>query len=83
VTVKPPIRVKGKPGNRTRSDDGSYTLNELNRRNQEWADQMPTTTACAFCGWTFHGTAAEGRVTAAEHRTLKHPDVRPAKRRRR
>jgi hypothetical protein len=52
---------------------------------QEFRDTAPLTSRCAFCGWTHHGTALEGRAAALEHRVDKHPEAaarprRPRKR---
>jgi hypothetical protein len=52
-------------------------------RHQEWADSQVTTSACAFCDWTFEGTAGEGRERALEHRRAEHPEACVRKPRRR
>jgi hypothetical protein len=53
--------------------------------HQEWADGQVTTSSCAFCSWTFEGTALEGRERAKAHRERKHPEacIRKPRRQRR
>lgn len=55
---------------------------ELTRAHQEWADEQPVTELCAFCPWTYTGTAAQGRLQAAEHRAKQHPAATPTRRKR-
>lgn len=56
-------------------------IGPLQERFDEMRDAAPTTTRCAFCPWTFNGTAAEGRTASLDHRRHAHPDcvvyVRP------
>jgi hypothetical protein len=37
---------------------------------------------CAFCPWTYEGTALEGRELAKGHRRVKHPEIKPVRRKR-
>jgi hypothetical protein len=45
-------------------------------------DNTPITTRCAFCQWTYEGTALEGRELAKGHRRVHHPDAKQKTRRR-
>lgn len=62
--------------------DTGHTRKELRARLQERADKQPCTTRCALCGWTYTGTAYEGRELAKGHRRVHHPEIKPARRRR-
>jgi hypothetical protein len=66
----------------TRSPQNGRPAHELDARFDAIRDQMPLTTRCAFCPWTFDGTALQGREQAAQHRLDEHPSLRPARRRR-
>ncbi len=39
--------------------------------------QVPLTVACAFCGWSFHGTTGRALERARRHRESKHPGLKP------
>jgi hypothetical protein len=39
-------------------------------------------TRCAFCPWTYEGTALEGRELAKGHRRVNHPELKPVRRKR-
>jgi hypothetical protein len=45
-------------------------------------DASHIVTRCAFCHWTYEGTALEGRELAKGHRRVHHPDVKQTRRRR-
>lgn len=45
-------------------------------------DQAELTTRCALCGWTYTGTAHEGRELAKGHRRVHHPDAIQSRRNR-
>ncbi len=38
---------------------------------------VPLTVACAFCGWSFHGTTGKALERARRHREQKHPGLKP------
>lgn len=65
----------------SRSDTGRPAA-EIRAAHQAACDQAELTTLCAFCPWTYTGTALQGRQLAEDHRRRKHPDLKPAKRRR-
>jgi hypothetical protein len=44
-------------------------------------DAAHTITRC-MCGWSYEGTAREGRELAKGHRRVHHPDIKPSRRRR-
>ena len=46
-------------------------------------EQTITTARCMFCTWQQTGTVKETRESYAEHRTAKHPEVKPRKQLRR
>lgn len=52
-------------------------------RSQEWRDEQPLVTRCAFCPWSFEGTAGEGREAAVEHRAVHAQVISAARRERR
>lgn len=54
---------------------------EMRADAQAWHDVQTVTTSCV-CGWTFTGTAVEGRTLAAEHRAESHPEIKARRRRR-
>lgn len=43
--------------------------------HREWGQEQPAVSRCGLCGWTFSGTAAEGREAFAKHRAEKHADL--------
>lgn len=57
-----------------KSLDGTKTIGQLNRELQEIHDGQPATARCAWCSWTFEGTAAEARDAFAFHRASEHAD---------
>lgn len=59
-----------------------HTRAELRQKLQESADKQPLTTMCALCGWTYTGTAYEGRELAKGHRRVHHPDAIQSRRNR-
>jgi hypothetical protein len=61
---------------------GGKSQKEMKAEQQEAENQQPITTSCAFCTWTYEGTAYEGRELAKGHRRVHHPDAVPARRRR-
>jgi hypothetical protein len=61
---------------------GGKSQKEMRAEQQTAEDQQPITTLCAFCPWTFHGTALEGRELAKGHRRVHHPDAKQKTRRR-
>lgn len=61
---------------------GGHTAATMKATLHEWADQQPTITRCAFCPWTYQGTAQDGRLLAAGHRRAHHPEAKPTRRRR-
>lgn len=48
---------------------------EMHADASHWRDQQPMTTSCAFCPWSFEGTALEGRLAARGHREQHHPEA--------
>jgi hypothetical protein len=61
---------------------GGKSAATMKEEQQTWVDNMAITTSCAFCNWTYEGTAYEGRQLAKGHRRIHHPDAVPARRRR-
>ena len=59
---------------------GGKSGQQLRNELQAAADKQPCTTRCALCGWTYTGTAYEGRELAKGHRRAHHPDLRAKKR---
>ena len=53
---------------------------KANQEDLEFFGSLACVTSCR-CGWTFEGTAAEGRFAAAAHRREAHPDWRNRTRR--
>lgn len=42
----------------------------------DFYEQQPVVLRCAFCpDWGYHGTVADGRVFALEHRRDRHPET--------
>jgi hypothetical protein len=60
---------------------GGKSAAEMKAESRMFMDSMPTTTRCAFCNWTYSGTAYEGRELAKGHRRAKHPEVKSTRRR--
>jgi hypothetical protein len=52
----------------------------MKSEQQAAIDNAPTITRCV-CGWTYEGTALEGRELAKGHRRVKHPEVKSTRRR--
>lgn len=67
---------------RVTTRDTGHTRKELRQKLQESADKQPLTTLCALCGWTYTGTAYEGRELAKGHRRVHHPEVKATRRKR-
>ena len=44
-------------------------------------DGLPVREGCLFCDWEWWGSALEGREQYLRHRTLAHPEIKPARRR--
>jgi hypothetical protein len=61
---------------------GGKSQKEMRAEQQSAEDQQPITTLCAFCPWTFYGTALEGRELARKHRVKEHPHAKQSRRRR-
>lgn len=61
---------------------GGHSADATREYWQGRADAQPLLTACALCGWSYQGDAAEARQKAAEHRSEAHPEIRPTRRRR-
>jgi hypothetical protein len=59
---------------KSHSLDGTKTIGQINRELQDVYDGQPMTAGCAFCDWSFTGTAAAGREAAAFHRSTEHPE---------
>jgi hypothetical protein len=59
---------------KSHSLDGTKTMGQINRELQEVHDAQPATARCAWCPWTFEGTAAEARDAFAFHKSSAHPD---------
>jgi hypothetical protein len=38
-------------------------------------DALPLRTLCAFCEWSYEGSAADGRQEAVQHRLRAHPEA--------
>jgi hypothetical protein len=60
---------------------GGKSAAEMRAEQQAAIDNAPTITRC-LCGWTYEGTALEGRELAKGHRRAHHPEIKPARRRR-
>lgn len=56
---------------------GLLTAGEMQRRHDRFLDAAPMVARCAVdgCGWTFEGSAAEGRDAARAHRGEAHPEL--------
>jgi hypothetical protein len=54
----------------------------MKAEHQTAIDNTPITTLCAFCPWTYEGTALEGRELAKGHRRVHHPEAKQKTRRR-
>jgi hypothetical protein len=54
----------------------------MKAEHQTAIDNTPITTRCAFCEWTYEGTALEGRELAKGHRRVHHPEAKAKTRRR-
>jgi hypothetical protein len=61
---------------------GGKSKKEMIAEQQAAIDNTPITTRCAFCDWTYEGTALEGRELAKGHRRVHHPDIVVTRRRR-
>jgi hypothetical protein len=59
---------------KSHSLDGTKTIGQINRELQDVYDGQPMTAGCAFCDWSFTGTAVAGREAAAFHRSTEHPE---------
>lgn len=46
---------------------------EIDDDHLVWARNQEMRAGCAFCGWSFTGTAAEGIAASALHRKQEHP----------
>jgi hypothetical protein len=68
-------------GHRGSGQGGGRSAKEMNERFQASMDDQPCITRC-LCGWTYEGTAREGRELAKGHRRVHHPDIKPSRRRR-
>ena len=53
---------------------------EYRQREIARADAQPLRVRCAFCPWTYRGTAAQAREAALSHRLLKHPEAKRTRR---
>jgi len=78
-----PLGVAMLPGTRRPFEEQSQpiaefvpkTADELRADREERRDAAPMSTSCAFCDWTFEGTAGECRDEASAHRETAHPDA--------
>jgi hypothetical protein len=61
---------------------GGKSAKEMRAEYQAHIDASPIITRCAFCNWTYQGTALEGRELAKGHRRVHHPDLTITRRRR-
>jgi hypothetical protein len=61
---------------------GGKSAKEMRAEHQAHIDASPIITRCAFCKWTYQGTALEGRELAKGHRRVHHPDAQQTRRRR-
>jgi hypothetical protein len=61
---------------------GGKSQADMKAEHQAAIDNTPITTRCAFCNWTYEGTALEGRELAKGHRRVHHPDAKQKTRRR-
>jgi hypothetical protein len=61
---------------------GGKSQKDMKAEHQAAIDNTPITTRCAFCTWTYEGTALEGRELAKSHRRAHHPDAKQKTRRR-
>lgn len=59
----------------THSADGSLTLSEIARREEEIRDGSAVVTRCGLegCDWEYTGSAGEGRAVFVKHRSQYHP----------
>jgi hypothetical protein len=76
------IGGKKPPYVRGTGQGGGKSAKEMRAEHQAHIDASPIITRCAFCKWTYQGTALEGRELAKGHRRVAHPEVKPARRRR-
>jgi len=53
---------------------------EYLQAEEEARDSAALLTLCAFCEWTYTGTALEGREEALQHRAEAHPQARRKRR---
>jgi hypothetical protein len=60
---------------------GGKSAADMKSEQQAAIDNAPTITRCV-CGWTYEGTALEGRELAKGHRRVHHPEIKPVRRRR-
>jgi hypothetical protein len=58
-------------------------VSEMNAEHQAWCDAQPAVTVCAWCDWTFEGSAGDGRDAFVAHRSEAHPDWKPRRVRKR
>jgi hypothetical protein len=63
------------------SRDVGKTAQQMQAEQQAFRDAAHTITRC-ICGWSYEGTALEGRELAKGHRRVHHPDLKPVRRRR-
>lgn len=61
---------------------GGKSTADMRAEHQIILDATETVTRCAFCKWTYTGTAGEGRELAKGHRRVHHPDAIQPRRRR-
>jgi hypothetical protein len=75
------VRKSGEPEPDDRNGYGKLA-SEMQAEEVAWRDSQPIVTSCAFCGWSFDGTAVEGRMAALRHREAEHPEAIVKRRRR-
>lgn len=59
------------------------TVTQIDADLRDWSQLQPTRTACAFCDWSFEGTAIDGRAAFLEHRESAHPEMKVSRKRKR
>lgn len=73
--------MSGKKSHHGSGQGGGRSAAEMKERFRASMDAQPCVTRC-MCGWSYEGTAREGRELAKGHRRVHHPDIVPRKRRR-
>lgn len=70
------------PGQHKPHKPNGNSVARMRADEEAFRDNAILTTSCAFCKWSYEGTALEGRELAKGHRRAEHPELKPAKRQR-